>query len=76
MLGRNGAIELVSAAGSAFGLLAEAVPLLPLLQQLLLQPRGCGERLVSLNEDRRDAVVTVEGRAGAPVGQREPPLVE
>ena len=76
VLGRNRAIELVGAPGSAFRLGAEAAPLLELLQQLLLQPRGCRERLVSLNEGRRDAVVTVERWTGAPVGQREPPLVE
>ena len=34
------------------------------------------ERLVPLDEHRCDAVVAVERRAGASVGQREPPLVE
>src|SRR5262249_33373127 len=76
LLGRNGAIDLVAARGSALGVGVEAAPLVALVRQLLLQPRGRRERLVSLNKGRRDAVVTVERRTGAPVGQREPPLVE
>src|SRR5262249_50018569 len=76
LLGRNGAIELVGAQGSALRLGVEAVPLVALVRQLLLQPRGRRERLVSLNKGRRDAVVTVERRTGAPVGHREPPLAD
>jgi len=56
LLGRNYAIELADAPGSAFRLGAEAAPLLALLRQLLLQPRGrsLSPRLAQPGRPRRD----------------------
>src|SRR5439155_1875006 len=50
LLGRDRAVQLVGALGSSLGLGAQAASALSLLRQLLLQPGGGAERVVSLTE--------------------------
>src|SRR5205823_2458107 len=56
LLGRDRAVQLVGALGSSLGLGAQAASALSLLRQLLLQPGGGGERVVSLTEGRSEPV--------------------
>src|SRR6202008_1086728 len=64
VLGGDGSVELVGAAFGAFGVGAESALLLALRQQLLLEVRDGGKRLVALGEGRGDTLVTVQRRPG------------